>query len=182
MVWVNLLPWRQAALRQRKRLWGLLALGAVLMLVGLLLGGVAQRRLNQQQMEGLAIWRTGLNLATQLKARSVAAQQQLALLQSRQAERQQRLQRLARWQQFANALGAAFPADLWLQQMVKGEHSLEINGFGCRIESLHQLRQQLENMPIFRQVTLGQIQRSRDRALEFTLQAQLPGAKERADD
>lgn len=179
MVWVNLLPWRQAALRQRKRLWGLLALGAMLMLVGLLLGGVAQRRLNQQQMEGLAIWRTGLNLATQLKARSVAAQQQLALLQSRQAERQQRL---ARWQQFANALGAAFPADLWLQQMVKGEHSLEINGFGRRIESLHQLRQQLENMPIFRQVTLGQIQRSRDRALEFTLQAQLPGAKERADD
>jgi len=179
MVWVNLLPWRQAALRQRKRLWGLLALGAVLMLVGLLLGGVAQRRLNQQQMEGLAIWRTGLNLATQLKARSVAAQQQLALLQSRQAERQQRL---ARWQQFANALGAAFPADLWLQQMVKGEHSLEINGFGRRIESLHQLRQQLENMPIFRQVTLGQIKRSRDRALEFTLQAQLPGAKERADD
>ncbi|CAH0275831.1 hypothetical protein SRABI13_03628 [Erwinia aphidicola] len=179
MVWVNLLPWRQAALRQRKRLWGLLALGAMLMLVGLLLGGVAQRRLNQQQMEGLAIWRTGLNLATQLKARSVAAQQQLALLQSRQAERQQRL---ARWQQFANALGAAFPADLWLQQMVKGEHSLEINGFGRRIESLHQLRQQLENMPIFRQVTLGQIKRSRDRALEFTLQAQLPGAKERADD
>lgn len=179
MVWVNLLPWRQAALRQRKRLWGLLALGAMLMLVGLLLGGVAQRRLNQQQMEGLAIWRTGLNLATQLKARSVAAQQQLALLQSRQAERQQRL---ARWQQFANALGAAFPADLWLQQMVKGEHSLEINGFGRRIESLHQLRQQLENMPIFRLVTLGQIKRSRDRALEFTLQAQLPGAKERADD
>lgn len=179
MVWVNLLPWRQAALRQRKRLWGLLALGAMLMLVGLLLGGVAQRRLNQQQMEGLAIWRTGLNLATQLKARSVAAQQQLALLQSRQAERQQRL---ARWQQFANALGAAFPADLWLQQMVKGEHSLEINGFGRRIESLHQLRQQLENMPIFRQVTLGQIKRSRDRALEFTLQAQLPGAKDRADD
>lgn len=179
MVWVNLLPWRQAALRQRKRLWGLLALGAMLMLVGLLLGGVAQRRLNQQQMEALAIWRTGLNLATQLKARSVAAQQQLALLQSRQAERQQRL---ARWQQFANALGAAFPADLWLQQMVKGEHSLEINGFGRRIESLHQLRQQLENMPIFRQVTLGQIKRSRDRALEFTLQAQLPGAKDRADD
>lgn len=182
MVWVNLLPWRQAALRQRKRLWGLLALGAVLMLVALLLGGVAQRRLNQQQMEGLATGRTWLNLATQLKARSVAAQQQLNLLQSQQVERQQRLQRLARWRQFANALGAAFPTDLWLQQMVKGEHSLEINGFGSRVESLHQLRQQLENMPIFRQVTLGQIQRSRDRALEFTLQAQLPGAKERADD
>lgn len=182
MVWVNLLPWRQAALRQRGRLWGLLALGAVLMLVGLLLGGVAQRRLNEQQTQGLATGRTALNLATQLKARSVAAQQQLALLQSQQAERQQRQQRLASWQQFASSLGAAFPADLWLQQMVKGEHSLEINGFASRIESLHQLRLQLENMPMFRQVTLGPIQRSRDSALEFTLQAQLPGAKDRADD
>ncbi|RAP72738.1 hypothetical protein ACZ87_00444 [Candidatus Erwinia dacicola] len=33
---------------------------------------------------------------------------------------QQRQQRLARWQQFAKTHGAAFHADLWLQQMEKG--------------------------------------------------------------
>ncbi|RAP72728.1 putative membrane protein [Candidatus Erwinia dacicola] len=35
-------------------MWGLLSLGAMLMLVGLLLSGVAQRLLNEQQTEGLA--------------------------------------------------------------------------------------------------------------------------------
>ena len=182
MVWVNLLPWRQATLRQRARLWGLLTLGGILLLTGLLLIGQAQRSLNQQQAGMLAGWRADSDRAMQLKARTAAAQLELEGLRENWNLQQQRRRHLLRWQRFAQTLGEQMPSDLWLRQLVKSDRSLEIGGFAKSIDGVHQLREQLGTMPLFHLVTLGTIQRNRDQALQFAMQAQFADAREQDDD
>lgn len=171
MVWVNLLPWRQAALRKRWRVWRLAIALLLLVLLTLSLNGHWQRRLNAQQIITLERGSMALNAARELSAQLHAAQQQLEKLQRQQERMQQRQQQMGVWHAFARTLGARFPPDVWLNVLHKTRQSLVLRGVATDIQSLHQLRDRLREVTLFGQVTLGSVQRVRRGEMTFDIQA-----------
>lgn len=173
MVWVNLLPWRQAELHRRWRIWRFTGGVSLLVIALLMLKGVSQHHLNQQQERVQGLWRTALNDARALNERVQLAQQQLRVLQSQQTHLTRRHQQMALWHDFAHQLGAHFPASVWLNTLHKTRQGLALRGVGNTILDLHQLRDRLHDVALFDQVTLGPVQRSGKGEITFVMQAVL---------
>lgn len=173
MVWVNLLPWRQAALQKRRRIWRRLGALMLLLLAVFLLRGQWQRQLNQQQAVTQHQWQQALGGVAALSGRLNTAQQQLKQLQLQREKQQRRQQQLAQWHDFARRLGAVFPPDIWLNALHKTPQNLTLNGTGNSIQHLHQLRDRLSEFPLFEQVVLGGIERTRSGDMTFAMQATL---------
>ncbi|MTD29146.1 PilN domain-containing protein [Erwinia sorbitola] len=171
MIWVNLLPWRQAAQQKRGRIWGIAGGALLLVLMMLLLKGYAQRSLNQQQRITLDRLNTAVDGAQTFLLRAQAAQQQVRELQEQLEQHLFRQQQTVLWRDFAYALGSHFPPGTWLNTLHKTRHEVMLRGVGASILELHQLRDRLRHVTLFEQVKLGPIQRLRARELAFDMQA-----------
>lgn len=173
MVWVNLLPWRRAELQKRWCVWRLVMGGMVLILMVGLCYGQWQRWLNQQNAMTLTLWNTALKSAVTLGGQMQDALQQSTRLQRQREKRQSRQRQWDLWLSFARTLGRDFPPDVWLYTLRKTPLSLELQGAAHSISALHQLRDGLSANPLFRNATLGQIERVKGGEMTFTLQARL---------
>ncbi|MFK8256423.1 PilN domain-containing protein [Erwinia sp. AnSW2-5] len=171
MVWVNLLPWRQVQLQKRWRVWRLAAGVLVLVLSMLMLEGYWLRSLNHQQSSTQGLWNAALNEVKALIGRTQAAQQQLSTLQRQQDHLARRQQQMAQWRDFARALGPRFPPDTWLNVLHKTRKELVFRGVAASIQELHQLRDRLREITLFKQVNLGAVQRVRTGEMTFDMQA-----------
>lgn len=171
MVWVNLLPWRQVQLQQRWRVWRLAAGMLVLVLSMLILKGYWLHSLNHQQISTQGLWKAALSEAQALSGRTQAAQQQLSVLQRQQDHLVRRQQQMAQWRDFARALGPRFPPDTWLNVLHKTRKELVFRGVTGSIQEVHQLRDRLREVTLFKQVNLGTVQRVRTGEMTFDMQA-----------
>lgn len=171
MVWVNLLPWRQRQLQKAWRVWRLAGGVLVLGLSLLMLEGYWQRSLNHQQSLTLGLLSTALNDAQALSGRVKAEQQQLSTLQRQQDRLELRQQQMALWRDFARTLGPLFPPDTWLNALHKTRKGLVLRGVASSIKELHELRDRLREVALFKQVSLGAVQRIRTGEMTFDMQA-----------
>ncbi|WP_455814650.1 PilN domain-containing protein [Pseudomonas graminis] len=171
MVWVNLLPWRQVQLQKRWRVWRLAACALVLVLSILMLEGYGQRSLNHQQGRMQGLWNAALNDVQALSRRTQAARQQLSGLQRQQDHLLRRQQQMAQWRDFARTLGPRFPPNTWLSALHKTRKELVLRGVAASIQELHQLRDRLREVTLFKQVSLGAVQRTRTGEMTFDMQA-----------
>lgn len=173
MVWVNLLPWRQAELQKRWRVWRLAAVGLLLLLTAGLWYGEWQRTLNQQCASTLTLWSAAQEGAFALGSQMRDARQQATRLQRQLEKRQYHQRQMALWLNFTHMLGQSIPTDVWLYTLRKTRLNMELQGAGRTISALHQLRDELSGSPLFSDVTLGQIERVRAGEMAFTMQARL---------
>lgn len=171
MVWVNLLPWRQVQLQKRWRVWRLAAGVLVLVLSLLVLKGYWQRSLNHQQSSMQVLWDDALNEAQALSGRMQAAQQRFSALQRQHDHLVRRQQQMAQWRDFAQTLGPRFPPETWLNVLHKTRKELVLRGVATSIQELHQLRDRLREVTLFKQVNLGALQRVRTGEIAFDMQA-----------
>lgn len=171
MVWVNLLPWRQVQLQKRWRAWRQAAGVLVLVFSMLILKGYWQRSLNHQQISTQGLWKAALSEAQALNGRTHAAQQQLSALQRQQERLVRRQKQMAQWRDFAQMLGPRFPPDTWLNVLHKTRKELVLRGMAGSIQELHQLRDRLRAVTLFKQVNLGAVQRTRTGEITFDMQA-----------
>jgi len=181
MVWVNLLPWRQVKLQKRWRVWRLAGGVLVLVFSMLMLEGYWQRSLNHQQSRPQGLWSAALNDVQALSARTQAARQQLSALQRQQHHLMHRQQQMTQWRDFARGLGLHFPPDTWLSVLHKTRKELVLRGVAASIQELHQLRDRLREVTLFKQVNLGAVQRVRTGEMTFDMQA-LPFLSPGADE
>lgn len=173
MVWVNLLPWRQAGQRRRWRFWRLLSVLVCLALCTVVLSGQWQRQLNQQQAAALAQWAGAQRAAAALNDRWLAMKMQSEQRQQQWEHQQQRQRQVMQWVAFSHRLGAILPADVWLTSLTKTPQSLTIRGVGRHIQPLFQLRERLADIPSLDPVALGPLQRTRTGEMTFDMQAEL---------
>lgn len=171
MVWVNLMPWRQVQLQKRWRAWRLAGGMLVLVLSMMMLEGYWQRILNDQQSTSQGLWNAALNEAQALSGRIQVARQQLSALQRQQDHLVHRQQLMAQWRDFARTLGPRFPADTWLNVLHKTRKELVFCGVTSSIQELHQLRDRLREVTLFKQVNLGVVQRVRTGEITFDMKA-----------
>lgn len=171
MVWVNLLPWRQVQLQKRWRLWRLAGGIVVLVLSMLILKGYWQHSLNHQQSGMQGLWNAAMSEAQALSGRTQAARKQLSALQSQRDNVVRRQQQMAQWRDFARVLGPHFPPATWLNVLHKTRKELVLRGVAGSIQELHQLRDRLRELTLFKQVDLGGVQRVRTGEMTFEMLA-----------
>ncbi|QKJ85302.1 pilus assembly protein HofN [Paramixta manurensis] len=179
MVWVNLLPWREARLLRRWRQWRMLIIGSLViaLAVNILWISVLVSTNNHLQR---AVSEAGAARQQADKAaryRQEALQQQLQLLQRWQQKQHQYLQSQA-WLDFVERLGGRLPQSVWLTALQKTAASLRFAGLSLSVDDIALLTRQLGELGLFRRVNGGAIEQHTSGALSFTLTAMLEGEKE----
>lgn len=175
MVWVNLLPWREAQRKRQRRRWAwvLSLLATFFMATGL--PTFCKQALNQQY-ESLVRLRKAAHqrLEDQLAQMSALLQEKEAL-QRQLVDRQQRQYRLERWHEFTQRLPEVMPDTLWLSTLSKNASSLTLSG-SCRgMRDLEAFRLQLQKLAMVAQVRTGPLSRGPHGDLAFNLLIKLRG-------
>lgn len=169
---VNLLAWRQRALRRRLLRHG--ASGGMLLLVtlaALLLWRQSLAEEARQWRQRLTLWQAARQQAHQLAQRYAALQQQAQALEQQTARRLLRRQQLSEWQTLMAQLEASVPDGLWLSTLTHQQRALRIEGLSQRPEAARLLHQRLRLLPFLQPWRPGGLQKNVDGLYRFTLAA-----------
>ena len=145
---VNLLDWRQRALRRQLLRWGRLSgVRALIMLSTLLLWHQSLTLEAQQWRQQLALWQAARQQAHQLTQRYAALQKQARMLEQQATQRLSRRQQLTEWQTLMARLEASVPDELWLSALTHQQRTLRIEGMSFHPEATRLLHQRLRQLP-----------------------------------
>ncbi|WP_428944850.1 PilN domain-containing protein [Pantoea sp. FN060301] len=169
MVWVNFLPWRhRQRLAQRTRALLLPALLALLP-ASVLLQATGQRAVNAQNLHIVAGWQGATQQLSTLQARAAALTRQKQQLQQAIAARKAQQQKMLEWYLFARDLAEQMPETLWLSEISQNAAGLSLKGFSKGMREMHDFRQRLQSVRLFRGVKTEKVSLDEQYGIRFSL-------------